>query len=115
MRVDRARLRNYIFVATSEGALRWTWDPAKDRTNRRKHGIGFATAALVFDDPLSLSRPDTYPDEERWQTVGLIGAATVLVVHTAPQPGQGGERPGRIIGARKAAPRERKAYEEGRF
>ena len=30
--------------------MRWTWDPEKDRINRRKHGISFQAAILVFDD-----------------------------------------------------------------
>ncbi|MGH6660390.1 MAG: BrnT family toxin [Rhodospirillales bacterium] len=45
--------------------MRWTWDPAKDRANRRHHGLGFATAALVFGDLLALSLPDPHPDGER--------------------------------------------------
>jgi len=93
--------------------LRCTWDPEKDRINRRKHGLSFATAQLVFDDPLALSRPDRNADEVRWQTVGLIGAVAVLVVHTWRE--SGGEETGRIISARKATAHERKTYEEGGF
>ncbi len=92
----------------------WTWDPEKDLANRRKHGIGFETARLVFDDPLALSRIDAaVREEERWQTVGAIGDATVLVVHTALEEADDGEFSGRIISARKATRHERKAYEEG--
>jgi uncharacterized protein len=90
----------------------WIWDPRKDRANRRKHGLSFATAQLVFDDPLALSRPDPSVDEERWQTVGRIGNAYVFVIHTWPA---GDEGTGRIISARKATRHERIAYEEGRF
>jgi uncharacterized protein len=102
--------------------MRWNWDSGKDRANRRKHGLGFATAQQVFDDPLALSVPDPYPLEERWRTVGMIGTVVVLVVHTAPEPaahisspgdGGTGEETGRIISARKATAHERKAYEEG--
>ncbi len=96
--------------------MRWTWDADKNRVNRRKHGLGFETARLVFDDPLALSLPDPYPHEERWHTVGMIGGVVVLVVHTWPEHGEpAGEEIGRIIGARKATPHERKAYEEGKF
>lgn len=46
----------------------------------------------------------------------MIGPVVVLVVHTEPQPEPGtGEEVGRIISARKATARERKAYEEGNF
>jgi uncharacterized protein len=46
--------------------MNWNWDPAKDLFNQRKHGLSFALAQLVFDDPLSLSRLDDFQDEERW-------------------------------------------------
>jgi uncharacterized protein len=92
----------------------WTWDPAKERANRRKHGLDFALAARVFDDPLAASRPEFAPDEERWITIGRVGGVTILVVHTAPEfELKTGEEVGRIISARKATPHERKAYEEG--
>jgi uncharacterized protein (DUF4415 family)/uncharacterized DUF497 family protein len=65
--------------------MNWDWDKSKDHANLRKHGLSFAAAQLVFDDPLALSRIDDFVDEERWQTVGRIGSVTVLVVHTAPQ------------------------------
>jgi hypothetical protein len=96
--------------------LPWTWDPKKNRENIRKHHLSFETAQLVFDDPLALSVPDPYPDEERWRTIGAIGRVAVLVVHTSPvlDPSTG-EEVGRIISARKATPRERKAYEEASF
>ena len=94
--------------------MRWVWDPAKDRLNRRKHGIGFETARRVFEDPLALSRQDTFAGEERWQTIGLIGPVIVLVIHTLPS-GEANEEVGRIVSARKATPRERRAYEGGSF
>lgn len=95
--------------------MRWAWDPEKDRTNRRKHGLSFETARLAFLDPLAMSRSDPSIDEERWQTVGVIGAAIVFVVHTLPKSAAGSEEVGRIISARKATPHERRAYEEGQF
>lgn len=96
--------------------MRWTWDPDKDRRNRRIHGISFDTAQLVFDDPLAISRPDRHATEERWQTVGLIGHVIVLVVHTWPERDPDtGEDVGRIISARKATRHEREAYEKGDF
>ena len=50
--------------------MRWIWDPEKDRANQRTHGLAFATAQRVFDDPLAASRPDRYAREERWHTTG---------------------------------------------
>jgi uncharacterized DUF497 family protein len=62
------------------------------------------------------SRLDSYPHEERWQSVGMIGSVAVLVVHTSFEIDTAtGEETGRIISARKATAYERKAYEEGDF
>jgi len=95
--------------------MRWTWDTAKNAVNRRKHGLGFETAVLVFDDPMALSRPDPYPEEERWQTVGMVAHHHIFIVHTWPETDDAGDAVGRIISARKATARERKAYEESGF
>jgi len=96
--------------------LRWTWSEEKNRVNKINHGISFETAQLVFADLLALSRHDPHPDGDRWQTVEMIGSVTVFVVHTQPESGAGAdEETGRIISARKATTRERRAYEEGDF
>ena len=96
--------------------MRWTWDPDKNRENRRRHGLSFRLAMLVFEDPLAATRPDLHGREERWHTVGRIHDVLVLVVHTWPaRDAATGQEVGRIISARKATLRERKAYEEGEF
>ena len=96
--------------------MRWTWDPEKAAANRAKHGLSFETAAHVFDDPFQASKPDPHPDGDRWQTMGIVGPVLLLVIHTSPEVEAEGEEPvGRIISARKATARERKAYEEGSF
>jgi uncharacterized DUF497 family protein len=78
--------------------------------------LGLDTAAAVFDDPLAVSRLDPATEEERWQTIGLVGPVVVFVVHTEPRPDPGtSELTGRIISARKATAHERRAYEEGEF
>ena len=38
--------------------MAFEWDPAKARANLSKHGVDFADAVAVFEDPLALSRPD---------------------------------------------------------
>ena len=96
--------------------MRWAWDQRKNFTNRRKHGLDFETAQLVFDDPLAASRQDTHPDEERWQTIGMIGNVVVMVAHTFPcRDHEAGDDTGRIISARRATAHERRLYEEGNF
>jgi uncharacterized protein len=92
--------------------VKWTWDPAKDEANRNKHRFSFSTAILVFDDPLALSRLDSYEYEERWQTIGMIDSHTIIVIHTMPE--KDGEA-ARVISARKATAHERRLYEEGNF
>jgi uncharacterized protein len=89
----------------------FAWDETKDRTNRRKHGVSFATAMEVFDDPDAVSYLDRVLDgEERWHTLGLVGGIVILlVVHTIEE--QNGEEEVRIISARKASSRERGLYE----
>ena len=93
----------------------WIWDPNKSRSNMRDHGFDLEAASHVFDDPLAMTLPDPHPDGDRLRTVGVIGALTVFVVHTVPEfDDDEGDDVGRIISARKATPRERRAYEEGR-
>ena len=94
----------------------WTWDDEKNRANKRKHGLSFEAAQYVFADPLAVSRPDPYPYEERWQTIGLISELMVFVAHTWPEFNSAtGEETGRIISARRATALERRDYEEETF
>lgn len=91
------------------------WDSEKDALNRAKHGVGFETAALVFDDPFHMSVMDRIVDnEERWRTMGQVGGLLVLIVaHTYME--HDGEETIRIISARKATRLERKRYEEKNY
>ena len=96
--------------------IEWTWDPRKNASNLRKHGVSFDVARLIFDDPVHLSRLNPHPDEERWQTVGIVGEVCLLVVHTGHDPVADTDmETGRIISARKATRLERVAYEQGSF
>ena len=91
-------------------ALIFEWDNRKVRQNLRKHSVSFEEAATVFGDPLSLTiiDPSHSDHEERFVIIGeSIQRRLLVVVHT--------ERGNniRIISARVATPRERRAYEEG--
>ena len=90
--------------------LTFRWDGSKAATNVRKHGVSFEEAATVFGDPLSLTIADTLHSEgeDRFVTMGQSAAGRLLaVVHT-----ERGDAV-RIIGARLATRRERRAYESG--
>jgi len=86
----------------------WSWDERKAKANLAKHGIAFDLALRVFDDPLQISDFDPHPDGDRWRTIGLVRATTMVVIHTLIEP----DGTGRIISARKATPSERKMYEQ---
>ena len=96
--------------------MRWIWDRTKNEANLKAHGLSFEAAAFVFDDPISTTRDDPYPYEQRGRTIGMVGTQVVMVVHTWPElDAETGEGIGRIISARKATRREREAYEEGNY
>ena len=88
--------------------MRFDWDDKKYAINRRKHGIDFGTASLVFDDPLHLLTLDRVVDgEQRWRTIGMAaGVMLLVVVHTLED-----DEVVRIISARKAEAHERRRYE----
>ena len=60
------------------------WDEAKAKSNRRKHGVRFEDAMLVFADPFAMAEQDRSEDGElRWQTLGIVaGIVLLLVAHT---------------------------------
>ena len=94
--------------------LYFEWDEAKAISNKRKHGIGFEDALLVFADPHALVDQDRIEDgEARWQTLGLAdGIVLVPVAHTVRNKAQ--DEIIRIISARKAVREECKRYDENR-
>lgn len=90
--------------------MEWTWDPRKAAVNLAKHDVFFEIAVLVFEDTWHLSEPDPHYDDDRWRTLGMVNATTLMVVHTLIEAGG----TGRIISARKATKSERRKYEHGR-
>ncbi len=84
------------------------WDATKARANLRKHGVDFADAVSVFDDPLALTAHDPSLAEERFVSLGLDGLGRVLVVNWT---WRGKEI--RLISARRATPQELRQYQEG--
>jgi uncharacterized protein len=89
--------------------MRFEWDDAKNRSNRRKHGVSFEEASHVFRDPLCVSAQDRTQDGElRWQTTGLVEGLLLMVAHTVREEHDDGTLTEviRIISARQATRRE---------
>ena len=88
--------------------MRFQYDPAKAAANLRKHGVSFADAEGVLEDPLALTVPD--PDaegEKRYIALGLGSAGELLVVVYTEREGEY-----RIISARRPTRKERESYED---
>ena len=89
--------------------LVFEWDERKAAGNLRKHGVSFEEGATVFGDILSITIPDPAHSvgEQRFLTVGVSEEGRLVVVAHVER----GDTI-RIISARKATRREKKAYEE---
>ena len=87
--------------------MRYLWDDAKRQTNLVKHGLDFADADLVLDNPRKIEVEQVRHGERRRQAFAYVSdVLTVLtVIYVA------GEVP-RIISFRHAARSERKVYRD---
>jgi uncharacterized DUF497 family protein len=89
--------------------MKVVWDIKKAAANIRKHGgVEFSHAATVLDDPMAITIEDKRHNEQRFVTIGrdLFGRVLVVVYAYA------GAEEIRLISARKASLKERRAYEE---
>ena len=85
------------------------FDPKKDATNIKKHGLSLSEGDGVLNDPLALTIEDSGAEgEQRFVTIGTNIFGVVLVVTHTPRP----DGP-RIISVRKPDPKERRNYEKG--
>ena len=91
--------------------MKWTWDPAKNNENLRKHSVTFEEATLVFEDNNNITVDDPYRYEQRYRTIGYAGPTILLVVHTWDETAEGRIYV-RIISARRANSHERAEYEK---
>jgi uncharacterized DUF497 family protein len=83
------------------------WDSAKERANRKKHGVDFRTAAKVFLDPYVIEFDDRdATGEPRFSAIGLVDGRMLFVVYTMRDDVV------RIISARGAEPHEKRKYHE---
>jgi uncharacterized DUF497 family protein len=89
--------------------VQFSWDPAKARSNLRKHGVSFDEAAAVFRDPLARIHDDPghSAGESRELIVGRSSADRLLLVSFVERG-----TVVRIIHARRTDRDERRRYEE---
>ena len=85
--------------------MRFEWDENKRLINIRKHGIDFADVPSIFEHDTVTVIDDRFEyGEARYQTLGLLKARVIMVVHTES------ETVIRIISARKANKYEEETY-----
>jgi uncharacterized DUF497 family protein len=89
--------------------MAYEWDENKAATNLSKHGVSFAEARTVFDDPLYVDffDPDHSYGEHRFILLGQSAQGRLLFVSYIER-----NNSIRLISAREATPSERRAYEE---
>jgi uncharacterized DUF497 family protein len=82
-----------------------TYDPAKRRSNKRKHKIDLAECEVAFDAPM-LTREDASQGygEQRLVSLGWLKGRVVVLVWTDREDGP------RLISCREAKPHEQEAY-----
>jgi len=89
--------------------LRFEWDSAKERLNRRRHGVSFAEAQSVFYDEHAIRYydPDHSDSEDRFIMLGMSFLLRALVVcHCC----RASDSVIRIISSRRANALEKRAY-----
>ena len=89
--------------------LQFEWDEAKNRENRRKHGVSFEEAQNVFldENAVRFFDPDESRNEDRFLLLGISFRLRVLIVcHCHPAS----DTTIRIISARKANKKEEAYY-----
>jgi hypothetical protein len=85
-----------------------TWDEAKNRANRKKHGISFQEASTLFTqegDYFEIYDDTHSGEEDRFIAIGPIARGLVLVVYCERD-----EDTVRLISARWATKREKDLY-----
>jgi uncharacterized protein len=85
-----------------------TWDPAKNASNQRRHGLTFEEAAVLFTsgvDYLEVFDSAHSDIEDRFLAIGPVGRGLIVVVHTVQL-----EDTIRIISARMATKTEQSLF-----
>lgn len=99
-------LELFVVLVYTKTVDSFEWDHNKNDKNKAKHGISFESAVMAFFDPFALY---SQSDKNKEQREILIGSSEdgILFVVFLKKTAHGY----RIISARKANKKERKAYE----
>ena len=86
--------------------MKFNWDPDKNQTNQKKHGISFLEAGALWDDPDRIEIEAPFPLENRFILIGKIDNRYWTAIYTI--------RKGfiRIISVRRSRKKERDLYEK---
>lgn len=87
--------------------MRYEWDETKRQENLRKHGVDFADAVAVLEDPFNITLEDDSEHEARFITLGASAIGSVLYVVWTERS----RDIVRIISARRASPGEARNYQ----
>ncbi|MBI5240528.1 MAG: BrnT family toxin [Elusimicrobia bacterium] len=85
--------------------MEFEFDERKSQTNKRKHGLDFIEARVLWDDPELLEIPLESEDEQRLLVIGLIDSKHWTAIITYRQTCV------RIISVRRSRDDERELYE----
>jgi hypothetical protein len=90
----------------------FSWDAPKALANLTKHGVTFEEAATVFSDPEALDweDPEHSLQEIRAKRLGCSAVGRILIVVYTQRTLKNAKETIRIISARQASRKERKAY-----
>jgi uncharacterized DUF497 family protein len=91
--------------------IEFEWDEQKAAANFAKHGVTFAAACAVFNDPFAVDQEERSMDydELRRRIIGVGNGIFLTVIYA-----ERGETV-RIISARKATRPERQLYENADY
>ena len=85
--------------------MEFEFDQHKSQANKRKHGLDFVEAQVLWDDPELLEIPLESEDEPRLLVIGLIGSKHWTAIITYRQTRV------RLISVRQSRVDERELYE----
>lgn len=96
----------YVNTLCKYQPVRFSWDPVKNRSNVRRHGIAFQDAARIFDGP-TVEREDNRYDygEVRVYAIGLVNGIEITVIYI--DRADDGRH---LISAWRAEPHERRYF-----